>query len=103
MSQIQPTRYGLDAPQLSLFTTWRQDEHLAGDSLYQLLRNLNTYPKPRQTGIICRYEVKLDSAHSVPYLVYIPKNYDYRRPSKLLVYYKGGWMNRKEIPAGVAQ
>jgi len=102
-SQIQPFRYGLAAPQLSLLTTWRQDEHLTGDSLYQLLHTWNTYPKPRQTGIICRYEVKLDSTHSVPYLVYIPKNYDYRRPTKLLVYYKGGWMNRKELPVDYAK
>jgi hypothetical protein len=97
--QTQPERYGLAVPQWSLLNTWRQDERLTGDSLYQLLHTWNAYPKPRKTGVICRYEVKLDSTHSVPYLVYIPKNYDYRRPTKLLVYYKGGWMNRKELPA----
>jgi hypothetical protein len=97
--QTQPERYGLAVPQWSLLNTWRQDERLTGDSLYQLLHIWNAYPKPRKTGIICRHEVKLDSTHSVPYLVYIPKNYDYRRPTKLLVYYKGGWMNRKELLA----
>jgi hypothetical protein len=47
--------------------------------------------------------VKLDSTHTVPYLVYVPQHYDYRRPTKLLVYYKGGWLNRKELPANYAK
>ena len=103
LENLQPVRYGLEVPQLGPLITWKQDVHLNGDSLYSLLRAWNTYPKPRQTGVICRYEVQLDSAHTVPYLVYIPKNYDYRRPTKLLVYYKGGWLNRKELPADYAK
>lgn len=103
LAHLQPARYGLATPVLGAFTAWQQDGRLTGDSLYTLLRAWNTYPKPRQTGIICRYEVKLDSTHTVPYLVYIPKNYDYQRPTKLLVYYKGGWLNRKELPADYAK
>jgi pimeloyl-ACP methyl ester carboxylesterase len=103
LAAIQPARFGLAAPQLGLLTAWEQDAHLSGDSLYSLLRAWNTYPKPRQTGVICRYEVQLDATHSAPYLVYVPKKYDYRRPTKLLVYYKGGWLNRKELPAGYAK
>ena len=103
LTQLQPARYGLATPVLGTFNTWQQDGRISGDSLYSLLRGWNTYPKPRQTGVICRYEVELDSTHTAPYLVYIPKNYDYQRPTKLLVYYKGGWLNRKELPADYAK
>jgi len=103
LRQLQPAHYGLATPALGALNAWRQDERISGDSLYALLRAWNTYPKPRQTGVICRYEVKVDSTHTVPYLVYIPKNYDYQRPTKLLVYYKGGWLNRKELPTDYAK
>jgi hypothetical protein len=103
LTQLQPAHYGLADPALGPVNTWQQDGRIRGDSLYTLLRGWNTYPKPRQTGVICRYEVKLDSTHTVPYLVYVPKNYDYQRPTKLLVYYKGGWLNRKELPADYAK
>jgi pimeloyl-ACP methyl ester carboxylesterase len=100
---LQPARYGLAIPQTQALRAWQQDASVGGDSLFALLSAWNTYPKPRQTGVICRYEVRLDSTHTAPYLVYVPKNYDYRRPTKLLVYYKGGWLNRKELPANYAK
>lgn len=103
LAQLRPARYGLAAPQLGALAAWEREAGLGGDSLYALLRAWNTYPRPRQTGVICRYEVRLDATHTVPYLVYVPKSYDYRRPTKLLVYYKGGWLNRKELPAGYAK
>jgi hypothetical protein len=103
LQQLQPARYGLATPQTQALAAWQQDACVGGDSLYTLLSAWNTYPKPRQTGIICRYEVRLDSTHTVPYLVYVPKKYDYQRPTKLLVYYKGGWLNRKELPLNYAK
>jgi hypothetical protein len=67
LAAIQPARFGLGAPQLGLLTAWEQDAHLGGDSLYSLLRAWNTYPKPRQTGVTCRYEVQLDATHLAPF------------------------------------
>lgn len=103
MARLQPAPYGLtDAPLASL-QTWQANSRVQGDSLYQLLRGWNRYPKPRRTGVICHYTLLLDSAHSVPYLVYVPQHYNHQQPTKLLVYYKGGWMNRKELPADYAR
>ena len=103
LRQIQPARYGLTKPQTKSLSFWQQDARVTGDSLYALLSAWNFYPKPRKTGVICRYEVRLDSTHTIPYLVYVPKNYNCQRPTKLLVYYKGGWLNRKELPASYAK
>ncbi|OGX82191.1 hypothetical protein BEN49_14295 [Hymenobacter coccineus] len=100
---MHPQQHGLAVPELAQLTQWSGDAQVTGDSLYRLLRSWQHYPKPRRTGIICRYEVKLDSTHTVPYLVYVPQHYDHRLPTKLLVYYKGGWLNRKQLPANYAK
>ena len=68
MARLQPANYGLaDAPP-ALLKDWEKNPHIDGDSLYQLLRGWNTYPKPRRTGVICQYTLptRLDSFGTVP-------------------------------------
>ncbi len=61
------------------------------------------YPAPKKKGIICEYKIKLDTNYTVPFLVYIPKNYDPKRKTTLLLYFKGGWLSRNKIPKEYAK
>ncbi|MEL7118405.1 MAG: hypothetical protein AAFO07_03160 [Bacteroidota bacterium] len=72
---------------------------LQGKDLYKKLSQWDQYPKPTKTGFICEYRLPLDTNYTATYYVYVPKNYNPKKPSKLMVYYKGGWNNRKELPA----
>lgn len=104
LRKIKASDYKIDKNRsLEQISYWVTDNSISGDSLYQLLRNWNQYPVPSKTGIICEFSLQLDSNYTVPYLVYIPKGYDPKRASSLLVYYKGGWLSRKERPANYAK
>lgn len=60
-------------------------------------------PGSQRTGVICEYFMKFDTNYTVPLLVYIPKNYNVTLKTTLLVYYKGGWLSRKEFPSDYAK
>lgn len=85
-------------PHLSIINEWANDSRINADSLFQLLSHWHRYPTPLETRIVCQYQVQLDAEYQVPYFVYIPQNYDPRLKTALLVYYKGGWLNRSQYP-----
>ena len=92
-NKINPKNYAVASYSLLQIEKWKNDDNVQGDSLFDLLSNWNVYPTSKQTGIICKYFIRLDTNYSVPYFVYIPKNYNKKYKTILLVYYKGGWMN----------
>jgi len=90
-------------PYLSRIKEWADNSRISADSLFYLLSHWNAYPKAEKTGIICRYWVQLSDEYRVPYFVYIPEGYNPRHKTALLVYYKGGWLNRSQYPARYEQ
>tara|TARA_B110000902_G_C14233535_1_gene559787 strand:+ start:10 stop:1374 length:1365 start_codon:yes stop_codon:yes gene_type:complete len=104
---IQPKKYNLDSNNfLYEINKWRDNESITGKIIFEKIINWNKYPKPKKTGVICKYMVKLDSTamdvnYTPPFYVYIPKNYSHNKPTKLLIHYKGGWLSRKEFPKDV--
>lgn len=96
---LDPANYGLQQnTPVALPDQWLSDTAISADSLFYLISNWDQYRQPKKTGVICRFWVQLDTNVRVPYLVYIPKGYDARRKTTLLVYYKGGWMSRQRFP-----
>lgn len=98
---IASAKYNLAVnPYLSLVGKLATDNSITDSALYVQLSNWAKYPKPSQTGVICRYFIQLDTNYTVPYLVYIPKNYNPAVKTTLLLYFKGGWLSRSVLPAG---
>jgi hypothetical protein len=102
--KIQPSKYNLEFNKfIEEIDSWGGDKKLTGEDIYTKIINWQKYPKPKKTGIIIERKTKLDSTYTVPYYIYIPKNYSPNLPTKLLVYYKGGWMTRDSFPNNVAK
>lgn len=100
---LNPSNYGVSANNLTQIEKWKNNEKIKGDSLFNLLSNWNKFPKPKQNGIICEYSLKLDTNYTVKYFVYVPKNYDPKEKTSLLLYFKGGWFSRKKLPKDYAK
>lgn len=97
---IIPEKYNIiKNTYLSEIKEWEIDNHISADSLFYLLSDWNKYQQPKKTGIICKYWVQINDKYKVPYFVYIPKNYNSKNKTALLVYYKGGWLNRDSYPS----
>lgn len=102
--KIQPSKYNLESNHfIDEIDSWKTDKNLTGEDIYTKIVNWKKYPKPKKTGIIIERKTTLDSTYSVPYYIYIPKNYSPNLPTKLLVYYKGGWISRDHFPDNVAK
>ena len=107
--KIQPSKYNLESNEfIKEINYWKYDRNLTGKDVYDKIINWEKFPKPKKTGIICKYNVQLDSTeldtnYSPPFYVYVPQNYDSRKPTKLLIYYRGGWMIRDNFPDNVAK
>ncbi len=94
----------LDAKRsLQKINTYVADPAINGDSLYRLLTQWNEYPRLSKAGIIAGFYVTLDTNYTVPVLVYVPKNYNPAYKTSVLVYFKGGWLSRKQAPADYAR
>jgi hypothetical protein len=85
---IDPKSFSITPTNLTEIEKWGKDDKINGDSLFNLLTTWNTYPTPKQTGIICKFSTQIDTNYTVPYFVYVPKNYDPKQKNILLVYYK---------------
>ncbi|MEN0006489.1 MAG: hypothetical protein AAF798_20220 [Bacteroidota bacterium] len=93
--------YGLSSnPYLEEIATWER-ENISGAAIFQKIQSWDKYPKPNKTGVIIKQEVQLDSTYSAPFYIYLPTSYDPSIPTKLLIYYKGGWISRDELPDNV--
>ncbi len=101
--QINPESYAITAVDWTKIEKWKQDKNIQGDSLFKMLSNWNFYSTPKQTGVICKFQTQVDTNYTVPYFVYIPKNYNPAQKTILLVYYKGGWLSRKNFPKDYAK
>ena len=101
---ITPGKHNLGInPFLKEITALSENQSIPDSVVYFSLNAWNKYPVPKRTGVICEYFLKLDTNYTVPYLVYIPKNYNATLKTTLLVYYKGGWLSRKEFPPDYAK
>ena len=100
---INPANYNVASNNLTDIEKWNYDNKINGDSLFYLLSNWDKYPTPKQNGIIVEYKIKLDTNYTVPFLVYIPKNYSPKQKTTLLLYFKGGWLSRNKIPKDYAK
>lgn len=97
---LAPKQYNLQANSfLADIQKLATDKQVTDTALYRLLSNWNHYPVPKKKGIICEYTLRLDTHYTVPYLVYIPQNYNPALKTTLLIYYKGGWLSRNTIPS----
>ena len=100
---INPQKYNVASNDLTDIEKWNSDDKINGDSLFYLLANWDKYPTPKQNGIILEYKIKLDTNYTVPFLVYIPKNYNPKQKTTLLLYFKGGWLSRNKFPKDYAK
>ena len=102
--KIQASKYNITKnPFLQQIERWNTNKNLSGKDIYNKIINWEAYPNPKNTGIIIEKKIELDSTYSVPYYIYIPKNYSNDLPTKLLIYYKGGWISRDSLPNNVAK
>ncbi|MBL4707368.1 MAG: hypothetical protein JKY48_02885 [Flavobacteriales bacterium] len=102
--KIQASNYNLVSNNfLFQLKKWKLYKDISAETVYQNIIGWNKYPKPKRTGIIIQRQIQLDSAKNVPYYIYIPENYSSNLPTKLLVYYKGGWISRDSFPSNVAK
>ncbi len=101
--RIDPKNFTITSINQTQIEKWKNDGRINGDSLFQLLTNWNTFVKPKQTGVICKFFTQLDTNKTVPYFVYVPKNYDPQQKTVLLIYYKGGWISRQKLPTDYAK
>lgn len=104
---INPSVYGLDTKidQMDL-TLWGKDSSITAKDVYHRILNWNSFQSPKKTGVLLKYEVtmdstELDSNFTPSFYVYVPTGYNPKIPSKLLIYYKGGWISRDEFPINV--
>ncbi|MCR6722120.1 MAG: hypothetical protein NVV59_17945 [Chitinophagaceae bacterium] len=95
---IDPKEYSISTMNVEKIKEWQHNSSISGDSLFRLLSNWNTFPEIKQTGIVIKLSADIDSNYSVPFFVYVPKNYNPKQKTVLLVYYKGGWLARRELP-----
>lgn len=104
VKKIQPSKYNLSSNKfIQKLSIWKFDKEISGKEVYTKIINWSEYPKPKKTGIVIEKHIELDTTYSVPYYIYIPENYSNDLPTKLLIYYKGGWISRKKIPDNAAK
>ena len=102
--KIQPSKYSLETNKfINEINSWETDTKLTGEDIYKKIINWRKYPSPKKTGVIIERKIWLDSTYNVPYYIYIPKRYSAKLPTKLLVYYRGGWILRDSFPNNVAK
>lgn len=101
---IQPSKYNLVSNNfIQQIEKWKSDNSVTAETVYQNIIAWNKYPTPKKTGVIVERKIELDTAKTVPYYIYIPENYSSDLPTKLLIYYKGGWISRDSLPNNVAK
>ena len=98
---IQPSKFRITSnPSLSLIQNWKSDPAISGENVYTKIIGWNDFLEPKKTGIIVKHQVKLDTT-LFPYYTYIPENYSNKKPTKLLIYYRGGWISRDTFPENI--
>ncbi|AXY73508.1 hypothetical protein D3H65_05740 [Paraflavitalea soli] len=99
LKSIDPALYGVQQnDHLKKIATWQADKSIPDDSLYTLLQQWSAYPVPGKKGRVVKYYTRINDTLNIPYFLYIPTNYDARKPNALLVYIPGGWWARPNLP-----
>lgn len=89
--RLDPVRVGLAGnPALGLLQRWAQDLAVNAETLYSRLTAWDQYPAPTESGRFFRFENKLAENLSAPYFVYVPRGYNPRKPTGVLVWLRGG-------------
>ncbi len=86
----------------SLFTDTNYWNNLAGKNtplqLMKLISSFNNYPTPGATGHWTVYHMRVRDSLEVPFLFYIPKNYQPTRKTPLYIYLHGAVRGRSQFP-----
>lgn len=88
---LNPARVGLaNNPTLTQIETWAKDPKVDAATLYARLTGWDQYPTPTERGLFLRFENKLSDTLTAPYFVYIPRDYDPKKRTGLLIWLRGG-------------
>lgn len=87
--ELQSARYGL-VPNYA--RSQMLSMRLWGKDVYSLLTRWDAFRQPTKTGVWTLFTYS-DAIGTAPYLVYVPKRYDARKRSPLMMYFYGGWIN----------
>ncbi len=66
------------------------DQQISNDSLFTLLSNWQNYSQPDSTDVFLLEHNQVNDTLSAPYVVYIPKGYDCKKKTPLIIYLHGG-------------
>jgi len=66
------------------------DQQISNDSLFTLLSNWQNYSQPQETDVFLLEHNQINDTLNAPYVVYIPKGYDCKKQTPLIIYLHGG-------------
>ena len=66
------------------------NQQISNDSLFTLLSNWQNYSQPESTDIFLLEHNQINDTLAAPYVVYIPKRYDCKKKTPLVIYLHGG-------------
>ncbi|MEO1435991.1 MAG: hypothetical protein AAFV80_10675, partial [Bacteroidota bacterium] len=78
-------------------------EHVNPKKAYQKWKRYQKFETPKRKGWIYKLSIPLTETYAPEVLIYLPEGYKPKQQHKTLIYFKGGWMNRKTLPEKVYQ
>lgn len=94
-ASIRDTAARLNRSILTDTANWRKrSANHPFKKLYSTIRQFNQYQRPPKTGHLALYELRINDTLTVPFLVYIPKNYQPDRATPLYLFLQGAVSNR---------
>jgi hypothetical protein len=70
--------------------TLSNDQQISNDSLFTIISNWQNYSQPQETDIFLLEHNQVNDTLAAPYVVYIPKGYDCKKKTPLVIYLHGG-------------
>jgi predicted esterase len=89
-AELDPSLYGVAEPNIARLNELRDiAERVEPLDFLNQITEFNDYPEPSRRDGWVRYEMHANADLPAPYYVYIPPQYDHRKPSGLIVYLHG--------------
>ena len=66
------------------------NQQISNDSLFTILSNWQNYSQPDSTNVFLLEHNQVNDTLAAPYVVYIPKGYDCKKKTPLIIYLHGG-------------
>ncbi len=79
-----------DEFKIAIINDLADDQQISNDSLFTLLSNWQNYSQPQETDVFLLEHNQINDTLNAPYVVYIPKGYDCKKQTPLIVYLHGG-------------